>query len=299
MMVANALPKFSTYLFSSGLSPLTQKAINWDMNQFSRHCGAHDVRDIELDHLTEYLEIYKKSGKSPASMNRMKSSIQRLFQYLLEAGHIEKIPFNRLAHEKIVWKSVAPLDSDQKIALQNAAVIRRDVFLLLLLYLDLGLRLTEALRLNISDVEGQKSLRVVGKRKKIRFLPILPHIKTAICEWVEVRNKRLSLLLNRKRKNTKIDKEALFLTIRGSRMSAVQAQNLLRKSFKAAGLKNWTIHKLRHAFATNLVRTGADLRTVQVILGHENLNTTQRYTTVTTEDVNQAIFNATSKGQLL
>jgi len=277
------------------LSPLSQKSINWDMSQFMLRYGSWNVKEIQVDHIASFLKSYKKQGKAPASVNRMKSTLKRFFTYLLEADHIKKMPFTALKHEKIVRKSVTPLKPEMRLALQNIASSKKNIFLLLHLYLGLGLRLSEALELNVSDVENQKVLRIVGKGKKVRHLNIKKSLRNAIDAWLTIRTPRLSNILSskmKKRLRTKINKDALFLTLRGTRLSSVHAQNLFRDCFRKAGLKNFTIHKLRHAFATNLVKTGTHIRTVQEILGHAHINTTQIYTTVTREDVDQALSRA-------
>ncbi|HEY0425928.1 MAG TPA: tyrosine recombinase XerC [Rhodopila sp.] len=146
----------------------------------------------------------------------------------------------------------------------------RDVAFFSLLY-GSGLRIAEALGLNVRDaiaLRTNPSLTVIGKGSKTRIVPVLPVVRTAIDAWLAV--------------HPAVQPEtALFLGARGKRLDPAVAQKVLRTYRRLAGLpEHATPHALRHSFATHLLASGSDLRSIQDLLGHASLSTTQRYTTV-------------------
>lgn len=152
----------------------------------------------------------------------------------------------------------------------QAAIQARDTALFTLLY-GCGLRIAEALSLNVRDAPksgGDGSLRVVGKGSKERIVPVLPVVREAISAWLRL--------------HPAAQPEApLFLGARGKRLDAAVAQRTLRLYRRQTGLpEHATPHALRHSFATHLLAGGADLRSIQELLGHASLSTTQRYTNV-------------------
>ncbi|MBX6744042.1 MAG: tyrosine recombinase XerC [Acetobacteraceae bacterium] len=159
---------------------------------------------------------------------------------------------------------------DQQRAEVPAQQAARDVALFTLLY-GCGLRLSEALSLNVRDAprEGEDSaLRITGKGGKQRLVPVLPAVRTAIAAYL------------RERPGARPE-EPLFLGARGARLDPAVAQRSLRLYRRLAGLpEHATPHALRHSFATHLLGGGADLRAIQELLGHASLSTTQRYTAV-------------------
>jgi integrase/recombinase XerC len=152
----------------------------------------------------------------------------------------------------------------------GAALQARDIALFLLLY-GSGLRIAEALGLDVRDavaLRTSRSLTVTGKGSKTRIVPVLPAVRTAIEAWLALHP------------STKPE-SALFLGARGRRLDPAVAQKVLRTYRRLAGLpEHATPHALRHSFATHLLAGGGDLRAIQDLLGHASLSTTQRYTAV-------------------
>jgi integrase/recombinase XerC len=147
-----------------------------------------------------------------------------------------------------------------------AAMQARDTALFTLLY-GCGLRIAEALSLDVRDAP-EAILRVVGKGNKERIVPVLPVVREAVAAW-------LALHPNRQ------PDSPLFVGARGGRLDAAVAQRTLRNFRRLYGLpEHATPHALRHSFATHLLAGGADLRSIQDLLGHASLSTTQRYTAV-------------------
>ena len=153
---------------------------------------------------------------------------------------------------------------------EATAIQARDTALFTLLY-GCGLRIAEALALNVRDAPvpgGDQPLRVVGKGSKERIVPVLPVVRETIAAWLRLHPAREP-------------DSALFLGARGKRLDAAVAQRTLRLYRQQNGLpEHATPHALRHSFATHLLAGGADLRSIQDLLGHASLSTTQRYTSV-------------------
>jgi len=150
----------------------------------------------------------------------------------------------------------------------TAAMQARDTALFVLLY-GCGLRIAEALALDVRDVPGPDAmLRVVGKGSKERIVPMLPAVRAALAGWLALHPDRAP-------------DSPLFVGARGGRLAAAVAQRTLRQFRRLSGLpEHATPHALRHSFATHLLAGGADLRSIQDLLGHASLSTTQRYTSV-------------------
>ncbi len=290
MLVRNLIPLFKSALIAAGKSPLTIRSYIWDLNRMGQLADS-DCKELQFDDLTAFLTFYG-TGRSSATRNRMKSSLRAFFAYLMEAGHIEKQPFLKLEHERVVRPVARPINSGERTAIWGQAWRRKDLWLLAHLFLGKGLRLSEAVALNVSDMDGQAAIRIVGKGRKVRHLDVTPELREAFKEWLPVREEILARARIRARTpdtRKRISKEALFVTRRGWRLSPRGAQFLFQKCFADAGVKRMSVHKLRHAFAKQLLDLGIDLRTVQEILGHSDIRTTQIYTTVTRGDVRSAL----------
>jgi integrase/recombinase XerC len=186
-----------------------------------------------------------------------------------------------------------PLNEDQAIGLVNEAAMdpdrreweaKRDIAVYMLLY-GMGLRISEALSLKASDVPLGESLRIVGKGNKMRTLPVLSEVREAVEDY----RKALPHLIE--------PGDKLFRATRGGELSPrmVQAQVQILRS--RLGLSDRaTPHALRHSFATHLLGAGADLRSIQELLGHASLSTTQKYTRVDTHALLSAYHAAHPKG---
>jgi integrase/recombinase XerC len=152
----------------------------------------------------------------------------------------------------------------------DPAIQARDIAFFSLLY-GSGLRIAEALSLNVRDaaaLRANPSLTVTGKGAKTRIVPVLPAVRAAIDAWLAMHPDRQP-------------DSALFLGARGKRLDPAVAQKVLRTYRRLAGLpEHATPHALRHSFATHLLASGSDLRSIQDLLGHASLSTTQRYTAV-------------------
>jgi integrase/recombinase XerC len=248
-----------------------------------RHIGGEPTADtllaLRAADVRAWLAFEAKHGAGAATRSRKLSAVTTFFRYLRKRHGIEttalalitrprrKSPLPRALSEADA-RNVAENIGD---ATDTPAIQARDAALMCLLY-GAGLRINEALSLNIGDIPAaDAALRVTGKGNKQRIVPLLPVVRTAIGLWLKLHP------------NPGRD-QPLFIGARGGRrLNAGVVQKTLRDFRRLAGLpEHATPHALRHSFATHLLAGGADLRSIQELLGHESLGTTQRYTDVDT-----------------
>lgn len=221
-------------------------------------------------------------GLTPAARARKVAAIRSFYKYLTsKAKLITENPMQDLDSPKLKKTLPRYLDLDESIELlssvegKNAA---RD-YCILTLFLNCGLRISELVNLNITDVRDNQ-LRVLGKGNKERILFLNDACKVALEEWMIERD---TLAL--------IDKNALFVTLQNrKRITTAAVHKLVKKHIAAAGLDStqYSAHKLRHTAATLMLQNGVDVRTLQEVLGHDHLNTTQVYTHIDNEDLRTA-----------
>lgn len=244
----------------------------------------NNIQSIDRNIMRKYIVYLKKCDYSIRSICRKISTIRSFFKFLSREGIVDINPTINLITPKIDKKLPYFLyleEINKLIETPPGHTILgiRDRAILELLY-GTGMRVGELVNLNISDIDlYEKTVRVFGKGSKERILPLgNPNIK-AVQKYLTGRNIFI--------KNISIDKNdpnALFLNRFGGRLSARSIRRILIKYMKMAGLnKKISPHVLRHSFATHLLGGGADLRSVQELLGHESLSTTQIYTHITKE----------------
>jgi len=244
----------------------------------------NDLKYIDRNIIRKYIVYLKKCDYSVRSICRKISTIRSFFKFILREGIVNINPTINLITPKIDKKLpyflyLQEINKLIEAPPGNTIFGIRDRAILELLY-GTGMRVGELVNLNIRDIDlYEKTVRVFGKGSKERILPLgNPGIK-AVQEYLAGRNKF--------RKNISIDKNDLnaFLLNRfGGRLSARSVRRLIIKYMKIADLnKKISPHVLRHSFATHLLGGGADLRSVQELLGHESLSTTQIYTHITKE----------------
>ncbi len=245
-------------------------------------CTSPQIKDLEetdVRTFRTFLSKQKSSGISKTSLARKLSALKSFFNWLNRNKIIENSALSAISSpkkDKILPKS---LDVDQTLNLLEVAANfakepwqgLRDVAILTILY-GCGLRISEALALNIGDINHNDFLKIRGKGNKDRLVPILPIVKD-----------KINAYLNACPYNQK-NGDALFLGARGERISPRIVQRTLEKIRLSLGLPdNLTPHALRHSFATHLLAEGTNLRSIQELLGHASLSTTQRYTDVEIE----------------
>ena len=263
-------------------SPKTVSAYQADIAEFlgflTGHLGAEpDLKT--LDRLTQadlraWLAHASGRGLSNASRARHLSAVRSLFRYLARhhgvlnpAPGLLGTPRARAPIPRALTPEQAKDVAASATQAEDPVWQARDAALFTLLY-GAGLRIAEALALDISSVQPGGPLRVRGKGGKERLVPLLPAVREMLEDWV-------------RQHPSPGARSPLFIGQKGGRLNAGVAQRTMRVYRQGAGLPSHaTPHALRHSFATHLLAGGADLRSIQELLGHASLSTTQRYTSV-------------------
>ena len=243
-----------------------------------------NIKYINHKIMRKYIVYLKENKYSRRSISRKISSIRSFFKFIHKEGIIEVNPTLNLITPKINKKLPYFLYLQEVNKLIEAPSQKipfgiRDKAILEVLY-GTGIRVEELVNLNIGDIDfNEKIIRVFGKGSKERILPLSNISIRAIQEYLKNRN-----LFNKSKFIKMNDKDALFLNRFGGRLTARSIRRIIIKYMKIAGLnKKISPHVLRHSFATHLLGGGADLRSVQELLGHKSLSTTQIYTHITKE----------------
>jgi integrase/recombinase XerC len=255
------------------VSPHTIRAYSRDLMEFHSFTEKKlpDITHIDIRSYLASLH-YRKIRKS--SISRKLATIRSFFKYLHREGHVKKNPAKLVASPRLQKSLPRFLTIDETITLLTAPKGdtfqgERDRAILELLYSS-GSRVSELTSLDINDVDIKESLvRVKGKGKKERIVPIGSKAVEAIQSYLPER------VLIKKRS------QALFLNKRGGRLTQRSVRRIVNKYGRMIALKSsLSPHALRHTFATHLLHGGADLRSIQELLGHSSLSTTQKYTHV-------------------
>jgi len=243
------------------------------------------VQTVSLSEVYEYLAFLSRDrlknqrsreaeyGLSASSRARKIASIKSFYKYLtVKAKLITENPVQDLDSPKIP-KSLPrylTLEESQRLLSSVDSKNRDRDFCILCIFLNCGLRISEIVGLNIQDIR-EDSLRVLGKGSKSRVVYLNDATAAAINSYLSVRKEIAA-----------VDRSALFLSNRRTRMSREAVHSMVKKSLLRAGLdaEKYSAHKLRHTAATLMLQNGVDVRTLQELLGHEHLNTTQIYTHV-------------------
>ena len=287
-----------------GQSPLTISEYYLDLRMFLRFMKLMrndmpittklediDIKDIDLDFLQgietadvfDFLSYLSNDravnpdspapdyGISPTARARKLSAIKSFYKYLtVRTKQLQENPVADLEYPKLRKSLPRYLTLEQSAALLKAVSgqnEKRD-YAILMLFLNCGIRRSELVGLNLTDVYEDR-IRVVGKGNKERFVYFGSACRKAIDAYLEERNQKVLT-----------DNRALFGSRDGNRISVTAVHRLVKKALLQAGLDStqFSAHKLRHTAATMMLSGGVDVKTVQEVLGHENLNTTQIYT---------------------
>lgn len=278
-----------------GLSEHTQKSYASDLKKFAIYCNNQSLNDIARatsDHIFDYLTVRKEQGINPRSTQRLMSALRAFYVFLIDRHHRVDNPVSVLSNPKVPKKLPTSLSEDEVEALLSApnpeiALECRDKCMLEVLYAT-GLRVTELVSLRLDQISLQQGVvRVTGKGDKERLVPLGEEAMT----WIEtyLKNARGELL--------KRPSELLFVSKRGQQMTRQTFWHRIKYYAQLAGInQELSPHTLRHAFATHLLNHGADLRVVQMLLGHSDLSTTQIYTHVATERLQSVIAQHHPRG---
>ncbi len=242
------------------------------------------IKSVDLNLIYEYMNFLNRSrDNSPASRARKIASLRSYFKYLHKSGILEENPTAELETIKLRKRLPTYFTLDDSLALLSEIDGKNAVrdYCIITLFLNCGMRLAELVGINITDIRGDK-LTVVGKGNKERTIYLNDACMAAIRDYMEVRNTQAA---------TASDKNALFLSSRHQRISRRTVQHIVEINVKKLGLDphKYTTHKLRHTAATLMYQAGVDIRALQEILGHEQLSTTEIYTHLSNEQLQQAV----------
>ena len=255
------------------LSKNTTSAYERDLKKLAKF-----INDLNLSNYSEINDeicsawignLYSQDN-NPRSIQRHLSSAKGFFRFLKKNNLIESSPFELVSAPKSpsnLPEVLSPEDVEQLLNFKPSNLIEiRDMAIVELMYSS-GLRVSETVNINIGDFEEDMTfLRILGKGAKTRIVPLGKFAVNAINNWIIERDKIL----------TKSD--ALFLNSKGARLSIRSVQLRLKKMATKQGLPPIHPHMLRHSFATHMLESSGDLRTIQELLGHSSLSTTQIYT---------------------
>jgi tyrosine recombinase XerC len=252
--------------------------------------GCSSFGDVTRLLLRNFLAFQKKRDYSKTTIARKFVSIRSFYKFLCREGVLEFNPVESIRTPKLnrnlpEFMSINDTETLLNVPDLNTLLGIRDSAIMETLY-STGMRVSELAGIDVSDIDFPGGVvKVKGKGKKERLLPIGNHALNAIHAYMDKRNSDLSLrVLSRNSK-------ALFLNNRGGRLTERSVARMLEKYVKKAGMNSKiSPHTFRHSFATHLLDRGADLRSVQELLGHANLSTTQIYTHITTERLKE-VYN--------
>lgn len=275
-----------------GLADNTIDSYQFDLKSFAVFLSEESKINIDEIHrhdLIVYLLRLKKQGKSPATIARHMACLKSFFHFLLREKIINEDPTSHLETprlDQLIPQVLSPADIDLLLKQPNPGTILglRDQGMLELIYAT-GLRVSELINLNVTDLQLEMGyLNCLGKGAKERIVPIGSFAKKALERYLQ--KSRPKLIKN------KVE-EALFVNQHGRRLTRQGFWKILKGYGKKAKISsNITPHTLRHSIATHLLENGADLRTVQEILGHADITTTQIYTHLTKAYLKE-IYNET------
>lgn len=281
------LDEFSDRLWlEEGLSRNTLESYRRDLAQYAswlEKSANPSLLETERAHLERYLALRFPLAK-PRSISRLVASLRRLYRFLLREGRISADPTLQIASPKLPRSLPKSLSEEEVEALLNAPEVAqllglRDRAMLETLYAT-GLRVSELVKLKVSEVSLDMGVvRVMGKGGKERLVPL----GEEALDWIRRYLGQARPLILEGRLC-----DSLFVTQRGEAMTRQAFWYLIKRHSTLAGIhKPLSPHTLRHAFATHLLNHGADLRVVQMLLGHADISTTQIYTHVARERLKQ------------
>ncbi len=270
-----------------GYSPRTVDSYLSDVRELYLFCQHNDEPDpMRTQTLRRFIgSLHGKN--SAASVARKLSALRTFFRFLQIRGEIDKNPLQGIANPRLVRYIPSFLTVDEVFCLLDAPgsadkLALRDKAIMELLYAT-GMRVSELVACNTCDLDFDSGMVKVtmGKGNKERIVPFGRAAEEALHRYFP---QRQTLITARTARGQQPEKEALFLNNRGSRLTARSVERLITNYGRRAGIQvTVTPHALRHSFATHLLEMGADLRTVQELLGHVSLSTTQKYTHVDME----------------
>ena len=288
------------YLRSLGvernMSPETLRAYQGDLRLFEEFCSRTGItRPEDIDHrlLRRYLANLQTRGYSRSTVARRSSAVRGYFRFLVQRGYLESDPTSALSpprRDRRLPRVLRTEEIDEAEARQGLHIYRtslRDMALVELLYAT-GMRVGELAALNVEDIDFKRGeVRVLGKGRKERVIPVHDAALQLLEGYID---KERPVLASNAAAGSEIG-DPVFLSVKGGRLSDRGVRRVVDRFFCGLeGGKRISPHTLRHTFATHMLQGGADLRTVQELLGHVDLSTTQIYTHLSKGQLKEVFF---------
>ena len=288
----SSFENFKNYLkLERGLSTNSIKSYEYDLNLFKNFIQSNKMSDTPFNCRPETVKNYlynNLSNKKSRSQARSISAIKSYFNYLIFEGYIKKSPISDIESPKLekklpevlteleIEKLIKSFDMQQNFGQRNRTIIE-------VLY-GTGIRVSELVNLKLSNIFFKENIiKIIGKGNKERFVPLGDIASNEIRKYLKIRD------------NSIIDSkfsDIVFLNRYGRGLTRSMIFKIISDSYKRIGLnKKISPHTLRHSFATHLLKNGADLRTIQLILGHESISTTEIYTHLDTNHLDEVLKN--------
>ena len=279
------LRSFFDYLYiEKGLSQNTVQAYETDILSFLNWLTKTpniNYLNLKEDNINKYIAYLFKSKLKSSSVNRKISSLKSLYLYLIKKNILKNSPISEVItpkKEKYLPSSMSEDEVDRLLKSPDTSnkIEKRDKAMIEMLYAT-GMRISELVNLKLTDVDMQRCVaKVFGKGKKERLIPFGEAALEALSDYISDRDKSAS--------------KEIFLSNRGKKLSRVAFWQRIKIYLIRENLKNSiSPHTLRHAFATHLLNRGADLRSVQLLLGHSDLSTTQIYTHIAKQRLSEVL----------
>jgi len=290
--VKEIIDNFLNYLrVEKGFSQNTIVAYHNDLNQLASFIEKEATKrgsippwtGFDRQAMLSYLLDLRQRNYAATTVARKVAAAKSFFSFMVAEGIIKASPIQEVRSPKIGKSLPKPISISQvRLLLEQTSKLstteaKRDRAMLELLYAS-GMRVSELVSLNLDDVDLEGGyIRCFGKGNKERVIPIYEQAALVVKEYIEGARSQLT---------HNSDEKALFLNVRGERLTRQGLWQILKGYAKSSGLEvAITPHTLRHSFATHMLNGGADLRSVQELLGHANISTTQVYTHLTTEHI--------------
>lgn len=259
-----------------------------DLRQFASYAWDRQLKpqDVTQTHVSTYLSVLSGQGKSPATVSRSLASIKGFFHYLLATDVVEANPALNITAEKAEKKLPQILtgkEVERLLAQPKCTDMKgyRDKAMLELLYAT-GIRVTELISLNLTDVNLAGSFIRCESKGKERVIPLYPAAVDALAVYMQ--NIRPKMIAD-------MNEQALFVNVSGDRMSRQGFWKIVKNYQEKANInKDITPHTLRHSFATHLLENGADLHSIQEMMGHSDISSTQVYAQLVKQQL-KSVYN--------
>ena len=278
----------SNLRLEKGLSKNTIKAYSNDCYSFNKWLTSrrhNEPKNTSEEDIREYLKYLQSIMLSHTSINRKLSSLKHFFNYLSKKRFLKSNPvinFSGLKNVKPLPKSLSIIDVNSLINAPDCSTFigLRDRAMLELMY-GTGVRISELINLQYSNIDLNRSLiKVMGKGGKERMIPFGENALSWLMDYIEFRRKN----------NLSLNSRDFFISQQGNKITRQAFWHRVKQYLTKTGLSmDVSPHTLRHAFATHLLNNGADLRSVQMLLGHSDLSTTQIYTHIAKQRLSDMI----------